>query len=106
MNYRPTHHYCCCINDPPQILPSRVFVLCQIEEVTLFAGPVPRQSPIYRPAVVDLVEVIQDNSILRGVRVSPSHLCIDTHIEVFYLRSELVFTPDQPVESGVYKAPC
>ena len=65
----------------------------------------PRQSPIYRPAVVDLVEVIQDRSVRRSVRVSPSQLSVDTHIDVFYLRLELVFTPDQPVESGVYKAP-
>lgn len=65
----------------------------------------PRQSPIYWPAVIYLVEVVQDISIQRSFRVRPSHLCVYAQVDGFYLRRVLVFTPDQPVESGVNEPP-
>lgn len=60
-----------------------------------------RQSSIYWPAVIYLVKVVQDSSIQRSVRVRPCHLCVYAQVDGFYLRRVLIFTPDQPVESGV-----
>lgn len=98
---RYTYHQCGFINNSPQILSSIVFILGQTENDTLFVSPVSRQSSIYRPAVIDLVEVVQVNSVQRSGRVRPSHLCVYIQIDGFYFRRVLVFTPDQPVVSSI-----
>lgn len=66
-----------------------------------FGIPVTCHCTIYRPAVIELVQIVQYNftGIWFGLR--PYHLGINVQIKCFCLRCVFLFTPDQPVVTAV-----
>jgi hypothetical protein len=68
---------------------------------TSFGIPVTCHCTIYRPAVIDLVQIVQYNFTGVWFGLRPHHFGVNVQVKCFYLPGVFLFIPDQPVVTAV-----
>jgi hypothetical protein len=68
---------------------------------TSFGIPVTCHCTIYRPAVIDLVQIVQYNFTGIWLGLRPRHLGVNVQVKFICLRCVVLFTPYKPVVTAV-----
>lgn len=76
-------------------------MLGQVVTEAVGRAPVPRQGCIYWPAVVYLVQIVQDDPVGICIRLSPGHVGVYVQVEILCLGRTFALAPDKPVVTVV-----